>query len=112
MKTRIIRGQENPVVQGWLPRGHGIRGVRPIPTVVYERHTAKPITFLTINIVNYSESTGIEIKELKIILHLFCCEVLRVFHEKWRDFGLINVLNALSESVIKSGMFGSVRGIT
>ena len=48
LKARIIRGQETPVVQGWLPRGHGIRGVRPIPTVVYERHSAKPVRFLTI----------------------------------------------------------------
>ena len=48
MKTEIIRGQETPVVQGWMPRGHGIRGVRPIPTVVYERRSAKPVYFLTI----------------------------------------------------------------
>jgi dienelactone hydrolase len=48
LKTNIIRGQETPVVQGWLPRGHGIRGVRPIPTVVYERRSAKPVRFLTV----------------------------------------------------------------
>jgi hypothetical protein len=48
LKTRIIRGQESPVVQGWLPRGHGIRGVRPIPTVIYERRSAKPVSFLTV----------------------------------------------------------------
>jgi len=48
LKTSIIRGQETPVVQGWLPRGHGIRGVRPIPTVVYERRSAKPVRFLTV----------------------------------------------------------------
>ena len=48
LKTRIIRGQETPVVQGWLPRGHGIRGVRPIPTVVYERRSAQPVCFLTV----------------------------------------------------------------
>jgi hypothetical protein len=47
-KTDIVRGQETPVVQGWMPRGHGIRGVRPIPTVVYERHSAKPVCFLTV----------------------------------------------------------------
>jgi hypothetical protein len=48
LKTNLIRGQEIPVVQGWLPRGHGIRGVRPIPTVVYERRSAKPVHFLTV----------------------------------------------------------------
>ena len=48
VKTGIIRGQESPVVQGWLPRGHGIRGVRPIPTAVYERRSAKPVRFLTV----------------------------------------------------------------
>jgi len=48
LKTRIVRGQETPVVQGWLPRGHGIRGVRPIPTVVYERRSAKPVCFVTV----------------------------------------------------------------
>ncbi len=47
-KTDIVRGRETPVVQGWMPRGHGVRGVRPIPTVVYERHSAKPVYFLTV----------------------------------------------------------------
>jgi len=48
LKTSVIRGQETPVVQGWLPRGHGIRGVRPIPTIVYERSSAEPVRFLTV----------------------------------------------------------------
>jgi dienelactone hydrolase len=48
LKTSVVRGQETPVVQGWLPRGHGIRGVRPIPTIVYERRSAKPVRFLTV----------------------------------------------------------------
>lgn len=48
LKTTIVRGQETPIVQGWLPRGHGIRGVRPIPTVVYQHHSAKLVRFLTI----------------------------------------------------------------
>lgn len=48
LKTTIVRGQETPVVQGWLPRGHGIRGVRPIPTVTYERRSANPVRFLTV----------------------------------------------------------------
>ncbi len=48
LQTRIVRGQETPVVQGWMPRGHGIRGVRPIPTVVYERHSEEPVRFVTV----------------------------------------------------------------
>jgi hypothetical protein len=48
LKTDIIRGQETPIVQGWMPHGHGIRGVKPIPTVVYERRSAKPAYFLTV----------------------------------------------------------------
>lgn len=48
LQTAIVRGQETPVVQGWLPRGHGIRGVRPIPTVVYKRHSANCVCFLTV----------------------------------------------------------------
>ncbi len=48
LKTRIVRGQESPVVQGWLPKSHGIRGVRPIPTVEYERRSAEPVCFVTV----------------------------------------------------------------
>ncbi len=32
VRARIVRGQEKPTVQGWLPRGHGMVGVRPVPT--------------------------------------------------------------------------------
>lgn len=35
LQVRIIEGQEEPFVQGWLPLGHGIRGVRPIPTPTF-----------------------------------------------------------------------------
>lgn len=48
LKTDIVRGQETPVVQGWLPHGHGIRGVRPIPTVVYERRSKEIVRFITV----------------------------------------------------------------
>jgi len=48
LQTTIVRGQETPVVQGWLPRGHGIRGVRPIATVVYKRRSANRVCFLTV----------------------------------------------------------------
>jgi len=46
LATRIVKGQETPVVQGWMPRGHGVRGVRPIPTVVYKCRSEQPVTFL------------------------------------------------------------------
>jgi hypothetical protein len=48
LNTRVVKGQETPVVQGWIPLGHGVRGVRPIPTIVYERQSAEPVTFLTV----------------------------------------------------------------
>jgi len=48
LKTDIVRGQETPVVQGWLPHGHGIRGVRPIPMVVYERQSKEMVRFVTV----------------------------------------------------------------
>ena len=34
--VRVIKGQTEPVVQGWMPLCHGRRGVRPIPTVSLE----------------------------------------------------------------------------
>jgi hypothetical protein len=46
--ARIVKGQETPIVQGWIPLGHGIRGVRPIPTVVYECGSAEPVTLLMV----------------------------------------------------------------
>ena len=46
MTTNIIKGQETPVVQGWMPEGHGIRGVRPTPTVVYGCRSAQPVVFV------------------------------------------------------------------
>ncbi|MFP4502925.1 MAG: alginate lyase family protein [Candidatus Hydrogenedentota bacterium] len=33
----IVEGQEEPYVQGWLPRGHGIPGIRPAPTARFTR---------------------------------------------------------------------------
>jgi len=48
LKVRVVKGQETPTVQGWMPLGHGIRGVRPIPTVVYECQSAEPATCLTV----------------------------------------------------------------
>ncbi len=48
LKARMVKGQETPTVQGWIPLGHGIRGVRPIPTVVYECQSAESVTLLTV----------------------------------------------------------------
>ncbi len=48
LKARVVKGQETPTVQGWLPLGHGVRGVRPIPTVVYECHSVEPLALVTI----------------------------------------------------------------
>jgi hypothetical protein len=46
--ARVVKGQETPTVQGWLPLGHGVRGVRPIPTVVYECQSAEPAICVTV----------------------------------------------------------------
>ncbi|MCX5682832.1 MAG: hypothetical protein NT049_04010, partial [Planctomycetota bacterium] len=35
--VRIIKGQTEPVVQGWLPGGGGYGSVRPIPTAVFSK---------------------------------------------------------------------------
>lgn len=48
LKTRVVKGQETPTVQGWMPLGHGIRGVRPIPTIVHECQSVQPVTLVTV----------------------------------------------------------------
>jgi hypothetical protein len=48
LKARVVKGQETPTVQGWMPLGHDIRGVRPIPTIVYECGSAEPVTLVTV----------------------------------------------------------------
>jgi len=48
LKPRMVKGQETPAVQGWMPLGHGIRGVRPIPTIVYGCQLADRATLLTV----------------------------------------------------------------
>ncbi len=48
LKARVVKGQETPTVQGWMPLGHGVRGVRPIPTVVYEYRSAEPVACFTV----------------------------------------------------------------
>ncbi len=46
--ARLVKGQEAPTVQGWMPQGHGIRGVRPIPTIVHECGSAESIVLVTV----------------------------------------------------------------
>jgi hypothetical protein len=48
VNARVVKGQETPTVQGWMPLGHGIRGVRPILTVIYGCQSAEPITLVTV----------------------------------------------------------------
>jgi hypothetical protein len=47
LECRVVRGQETPVVQGWMPLAHGRRGVRPIPCLVCER-AGQQVEFLTL----------------------------------------------------------------
>ncbi len=47
LEIQVITGQEKPVVQGWMPLGHGVRGVRPIPTIIHKRH-GKHVRFMTV----------------------------------------------------------------
>ena len=47
LQCRVVRGQEEPVVQGWLPLAHGRRGVRPAPCVVHTKR-GKEVVFLTL----------------------------------------------------------------
>ena len=43
----IVKGQKEPVVQGWLPdSSEGYGGIRPIPTAVYRKHAQGKTTML------------------------------------------------------------------
>ena len=43
----IVKGQKEPVVQGWLPdSSSGYGGVRPIPTAIYRKQAQGKITML------------------------------------------------------------------
>jgi hypothetical protein len=45
--VQIVKGQKEPVVQGWLPdHGGGYGGIRPIPTAIYRKEAADSITLL------------------------------------------------------------------
>jgi hypothetical protein len=45
--VRIVQGQKEPVVQGWLPdHAAGYGGIRPIPTAIYRKEAAGKIVLL------------------------------------------------------------------
>jgi len=45
--VRIVKGQKEPVVQGWLPdHAGGYGGIRPIPTAIYRKETSGNVTLL------------------------------------------------------------------
>ncbi len=42
-----MKGQKEPVVQGWLPdHGGGYGGIRPIPTAIYRKEASGNVTLL------------------------------------------------------------------
>jgi len=46
LSVRIVSGQEEPVVQGWMPAGStSVYKVRPIPTPIFEKEAAGPTAF-------------------------------------------------------------------
>jgi hypothetical protein len=47
LECHVVRGQEAPVVQGWMPLAHGRRGVRPIPCLVCGR-SGRQVEMLTL----------------------------------------------------------------
>ena len=43
--VKIVKGQTEPTVQGWLPdHAAGYGGVKPIPTAIYAKASAGPVT--------------------------------------------------------------------
>ncbi|MDR3708972.1 MAG: heparinase II/III family protein [Capsulimonadaceae bacterium] len=46
LTAQVITGQMQPVVQGWLPYGHGQTGAWPRPCVYYTRKGTGPVHFL------------------------------------------------------------------
>jgi hypothetical protein len=45
--VRIVKGQKDPVVQGWLPDdARGYAGIRPVPTAVYRKEASGSMTLL------------------------------------------------------------------
>jgi len=45
--VKIVKGQKDPVVQGWLPDdAGGYGGIRPIPTAIYRKEAASAVTLV------------------------------------------------------------------
>jgi len=45
--VKIVKGQKEPTVQGWLPdRAGGYGGIRPIPTAIYRKEASGNVTLL------------------------------------------------------------------
>ena len=45
--VKIVKGQKEPVVQGWLPdHAGGYGGIRPIPTAIYRKEASGNVTLL------------------------------------------------------------------
>ena len=45
--VKIVKGQKEPAVQGWLPsRSGGYGGIRPIPTAIYHKEASGNVTLL------------------------------------------------------------------
>ena len=45
--VQIVKGQKEPVVQGWLPaRAGGYGGIKPIPTAIFRKSAAGPVVML------------------------------------------------------------------
>lgn len=46
-KVRVIKGQKEPYVQGWIPDGSsGYGGIRPIPTAIFQKETTGECTMV------------------------------------------------------------------
>jgi hypothetical protein len=45
LTVRVVSGQEEPVLQGWLPREHGRTGASPRPTPHFARRARGPVHF-------------------------------------------------------------------
>ena len=46
LAARIVKGQTEPVLQGWLPRQHGRTGADPRPCIYYQTKSSGPVHML------------------------------------------------------------------
>lgn len=72
LRCRVVKGQEQPVVQGWLPTDEPRRGVRPIPCLICSRN-GKRVEFLT---VFQPLKTGKERRVARVGFHEASVEVI------------------------------------